>query len=74
MKFIVSSSIFLSRLQGISRVISAKPAQPILDNILLEIKDNELTVTKIKEDKFTSSCLTVSFTESSGIAAVVVWK
>ena len=45
MKFVVSSSTFLSRLQAISRVISGKPAQPILDNILLVAKENMLYAT-----------------------------
>lgn len=45
MKFVISSSTFLSRLQAVSRVISGKPAQPILDNILLVAKDNRLYVT-----------------------------
>lgn len=36
MKFVVSSSSFLMRLQAVSKVISGKPAQPILDNILLD--------------------------------------
>ena len=38
MKFVVSSSSFLMRLQAVSKVISGKPAQPILDNILLVAK------------------------------------
>ena len=42
MKFVISSSTFLSRLQAVSRVISGKPAQPILDNILLVAKDTRV--------------------------------
>lgn len=42
MKFVVSSSSFLMRLQAVSKVISGKPAQPILDNILLVAKDDML--------------------------------
>ena len=42
MKFVVSSSSFLMRLQAVSKVISGKPAQPILDNILLVAKDDTL--------------------------------
>ena len=35
MKFVVSSSTLLTRLQAVSKVIGGKPVQPILDNILL---------------------------------------
>ena len=42
MKFVVSSSTFFARLQAVSKVISAKPVQPILDNILLVAKDGVL--------------------------------
>lgn len=45
MKFVVSSSTFLNRLQAVSRVIGGKPAQPILDNILLVAKDGALYAT-----------------------------
>ena len=36
MKFVISSSTFFARLQAVSKVISGKSVQPILDNILLE--------------------------------------
>ena len=45
MKFVVSSSELLNRLQSINRVISNKNTLPILDNFLFEINDNTLTVT-----------------------------
>lgn len=45
MKFIVSSSALLSRLQTIGRVINSKNTLPILDNFLFEIQDNLLTIT-----------------------------
>ena len=45
MKFVVSSSTFFARLQAVSKVISAKPVQPILDNILLVAKDGVLYAT-----------------------------
>ena len=45
MRFVVSSSSFLMRLQAVSKVISGKPAQPILDNILLVAKDDMLYAT-----------------------------
>ena len=45
MKFIVSSSALLSRLQSIGRVINSKSTLPILENFLLKVEGNKLTVT-----------------------------
>lgn len=45
MKFVVSSSTMLTRLQAVSKVIGGKPVQPILDNILLVAKDGILYAT-----------------------------
>lgn len=45
MKFVVSSSTFFARLQAVSKVISAKPVQPILDNILLVAENGLLRAT-----------------------------
>ena len=45
MKFVISSSTFFARLQAVSKVISGKSVQPILDNILLEAKDGALFAT-----------------------------
>ena len=38
MKFVVSSTVLLSHLQAISRVINSKNSLPILDNFLLELE------------------------------------
>jgi DNA polymerase-3 subunit beta len=45
MQFIVSSSTFLAGLQAVSRVLGGKPAQPILNNILLEASEGALYIT-----------------------------
>ncbi|MGL5684025.1 MAG: DNA polymerase III subunit beta [Marinifilaceae bacterium] len=45
MKFVVSSSTMLTRLQAVSKVIGGKSVQPILDNILLEVRDGALYAT-----------------------------
>ncbi|MDR2129934.1 MAG: DNA polymerase III subunit beta [Odoribacteraceae bacterium] len=45
MKFVVSSSTFLARLQAVSRVLGGKPTLPILNNILLVASDDVLYVT-----------------------------
>ena len=44
MKFIVSSSKLLKQLQTIGGVINSSNTLPILDNILFEIVDNNLTI------------------------------
>src|SRR5574344_2818323 len=45
MKFFVSSSDLLNRMQAISRVIGSKAALPILENLLFSVKDSTLTIT-----------------------------
>ncbi|NLA15506.1 MAG: DNA polymerase III subunit beta [Bacteroidales bacterium] len=45
MKFVVSSSELLGRLQSVSRVIASKNTLPILDNFLFELTADELTIT-----------------------------
>lgn len=45
MKFVVSSTELLTRLQSVSRVISSKNSLPILDNFLFILKDGTLSIT-----------------------------
>ena len=45
MKFVVSSTELLSRLQAISKVINSKNTLPILDNFLFKLEDNTLEIT-----------------------------
>ena len=45
MKFVVSSSELLGRLQSVSRVIASKNTLPILDNFLFELTGDLLTIT-----------------------------
>lgn len=45
MKFDVSSTALLSRLQSISKVIASKNSLPILDSFLFDLKGNKLTIT-----------------------------
>ncbi len=45
MRFVVSSSTMLTRLQAVSKVIGGKPIQPILDNILLVATEGMLYAT-----------------------------
>ena len=45
MKFIVNSSELLKELQKLSGILSTNNTLPILDNFLLEITSQELTIT-----------------------------
>lgn len=45
MKFVVSSTALLNRLQTASRVINSKNSMPILDCFLFELENNILTIT-----------------------------
>ncbi len=45
MRFVVSSSDLLKKLQSVSKVINPKNTLPILDNFLFEIKEEELIIT-----------------------------
>ena len=45
MKFVVSSTELLARLQSVSRVVSSKNTIPILDNFLFVLKDGSLSIT-----------------------------
>lgn len=45
MKFTVSSSLLLSRLQMVGKVVSSKNTMAILENFLLQVTGNSLTIT-----------------------------
>ncbi|MDD2490651.1 MAG: DNA polymerase III subunit beta [Bacteroidales bacterium] len=45
MKFVVSSTELLARLQSVTRVISSKNSLPILDNFLFILKEGTLSIT-----------------------------
>lgn len=45
MRFDVSSTALLSRLQSISKVIASKNSLPILDSFLFNLEGNKLTIT-----------------------------
>jgi DNA polymerase III subunit beta len=45
MNFVVSSSKLLAHLQAVSKVISSKNTLPILDNFLVQLSDNNLSIT-----------------------------
>jgi len=45
MRFDVSSTALLSRLQSVSKVIASKNSLPILDSFLFQLNENKLTIT-----------------------------
>lgn len=71
MKFVVSSTVLLSHLQAISRVINSKNSLPILDNFLLQIQGNTLTMTASDIETTLITSTTVENAEGDGKVAVV---
>ena len=51
MRFDVSSTALLSRLQSVGKVIASKNTLPILDNFLFQLEGNTLTVTAYDVEK-----------------------
>jgi len=70
MKFIVSSTDLLSHLQAISRVINSKNSLPILDNFLLSLEGNTLTMTASDIETTLITSMEVETEEGSGKVAV----
>jgi len=70
MKFIVSSTDLLSHLQAISRVINNKNSLPILDNFLLQLEGNTLTMTASDIETTLITSMEVETAEGSGKVAV----
>lgn len=70
MKFIVSSTELLSHLQAISRVINSKNSLPILDNFLLQLSGNTLTMTASDIETTLITSMEVDNAEGDGKVAV----
>lgn len=70
MKFIVSSTDLLSHLQAISRVINNKNSLPILDNFLLQLEGNKLTMTASDIETTLITSMEVETAEGNGKVAV----
>ena len=64
MKFVVSSTLLLSHLQTVGRVINSKNSMPILDNFLFALEGNELTITA--SDQETTMTTTIGLIEAEG--------
>jgi len=70
MRFKTSSTVLLSHLQAISRVINSKNSLPILDNFLFNLEGNRLTITA--SDTETTLISTMNVEEASGSGKVAV--
>lgn len=70
MKFVVSSTVLLSHLQAISKVINNKNSLPILDNFLFQIKGETLTLTASDIETTLITSLQVDSAEGEGKVAV----
>ena len=70
MKFVVSSTVLLSHLQAISKVINNKNSLPILDNFLFQIKGETLTLTASDIETTLITSLQVDSAEGEGQVAV----
>lgn len=70
MKFKASSTVLLSHLQAISRVINSKNSLPILDNFLLNLEGQELTMTASDTETTLISKMEVEDVVGSGKVAV----
>ncbi|MDR3180429.1 MAG: DNA polymerase III subunit beta [Prevotellaceae bacterium] len=70
MKFIVSSTDLLSRLQSIARVISNKNTMPILNNFLFRLQDNTLTITASDIETTMETSLAIENVEKEGAVTI----
>ncbi|MDR1499653.1 MAG: DNA polymerase III subunit beta [Tannerellaceae bacterium] len=70
MKFDVSSTALLSRLQSISKVIASKNTLPILDCVLFELQENRLVITASDVDTRMVTSVDVLNAEGLGVFAI----
>ena len=70
MKFDVSSSALLARLQAISKVIASKNTLPILDSFLFHLQDNKLMLTASDVETRLVTTVDVMNVEGEGLFAV----
>lgn len=70
MRFEVSSTALLSRLQSISKVIASKNSLPILDNFLFSLDGNKLTMTASDAETRLVTSIEVMNAQGTGLFAV----
>ncbi|MBR3726231.1 MAG: DNA polymerase III subunit beta [Prevotella sp.] len=70
MKFTLSSTALSSRLQTLARVINSKNSLPILDSVLFEVNNQQLTITASDSENVMRSTLPLDEVEGDGSFAV----
>ena len=70
MRFDVSSTAMLSRLQSISKVIASKNSLPLLDSLLFSLEGNKLTITASDAETRLVTSVDVMNGQGSGLFAV----
>ena len=70
MRFAVSSTALLSRLQSISKVIASKNSLPILDSFLFDLDGNKLTITASDAETRLVTSVEVMNSKGTGLFAV----
>lgn len=70
MRFEVSSTALLSRLQSISKVIASKNALPILDSFLFDLNEGKIVITASDVETRLVTSVEVMNVEGSGLFAV----
>ncbi|MDH6533815.1 DNA polymerase III subunit beta [Parabacteroides sp. 52] len=70
MRFDVSSTALLSRLQSISKVIASKNSLPILDSFLFHLNGNKLTITASDAETRLVTSVDVMNVEGEGLFAI----
>ena len=70
MRFDVSSTALLSRLQSISKVIASKNSLPILDSFLFDLDGNKLTITASDAETRLVTSVEVLNSKGTGLFAV----
>jgi len=70
MKFIVSSTELLTRLQAIGRVISSRNTLPILDNFLFKLEGSALEITASDLETTLTTRMSLSTVEQDGCIAI----
>ena len=74
MKFIVSSTGLYSHLQAVSRVINSKNSLPILDCVLMEVKEGVISLTASDSESTLSTSFQVNDSDGEGKFAVSAKK
>lgn len=70
MKFNVSGKDFQQQLQAVSKVINSKNALPILDNFLLKVEGDRLSITGSDQENVLTAYIDVAGSEGDGQIAV----